>query len=73
MKKISERMSYMKFEDALKNVDEIIARLSSGELPLEDAIELYKTGSEQLAACQRMIDTAQSAMMPAAKAEDIAE
>ena len=36
----------MNFENSVKKVDEIISKLSAGDVPLDEAIELYKTGAK---------------------------
>ena len=41
----------MKFEEALKKLEEVVARLESGECSLEEALELYAQGVEMLKSC----------------------
>jgi exodeoxyribonuclease VII small subunit len=38
--------SKMKFEDALAELKEIIKKLESGNLPLEDSIKLFQEGTD---------------------------
>ncbi len=38
--------SKMKFEDAISELKEIIKKLESGNLPLEDSIKLFQEGTE---------------------------
>lgn len=61
----------MNFEGSVKKIDEIINRLSSGDIPLEEAVEIYKTGADELAACRRMLDEAEKTAMKITWAEDI--
>lgn len=37
------------FEDSLKELKEIILKLESGNLPLEDSIKLFREGTELIA------------------------
>ncbi|PIP16358.1 MAG: exodeoxyribonuclease VII small subunit [bacterium (Candidatus Ratteibacteria) CG23_combo_of_CG06-09_8_20_14_all_48_7] len=34
----------MKFEDALKRLEEIVAKLETGNLPLEESLKLFEEG-----------------------------
>jgi len=61
----------MNFEDSMKKVDEIILRLSSGDVPLDEAIELYKAGAKELADCKGRLDEAKKAVMRVTSAEDL--
>ena len=46
------------FEEGCKRLEEIVAKLSGGEVTLEKNIELYKEGSEILNACDEMLEQA---------------
>ena len=48
VKKIAKNM---KFEEALQALEEQVALLESGELPLEDALDAYKYGIELSKLC----------------------
>ena len=37
-------MSDIKFEDALQRLEEIVDRLETGELPLEDSLKVFEEG-----------------------------
>lgn len=47
-KKVSKNI---KFEDALQELEAQVALLESGELPLEEALEVYKKGIELSQLC----------------------
>ncbi len=47
------------FEEALGRLDETIAALEGGQIPLEDAIRLYEEGIRLAQRCQRLLDTAE--------------
>ena len=61
----------MSFEKSVKRVDEIIETLSSGDVPLEEAIELYKNGADELAKCRRLLEDAEKAVMTVKSAEEL--
>lgn len=52
-------ISDLSFETAYAELDGIIARLESGELPLEDAVALYERGRQLAAHCQALLDSAE--------------
>lgn len=61
------------FEEALRRLDEVVARLESGEVGLEEAVTLFEQGQallgtcrERLAAAQRRIEELTAEDLPAA-------
>ncbi len=48
--------SKMKFEDALRELREIIKKLESGNLPLEDSIKLFQEGTELISFSQKKLN-----------------
>jgi exodeoxyribonuclease VII small subunit len=51
--------SDLSFEQALAALEEIVARLESGSVPLDESISLYEKGEELRKQCQARLDTAQ--------------
>lgn len=51
-------MTDMTFEQAMKRLSEIANALESDSLPLSDAIELYKEGTELVRVCRKELDDA---------------
>jgi exodeoxyribonuclease VII small subunit len=47
------------FEVALAELEAIVARMESGELPLEEALAAYKRGAQLLQFCQSTLKDAQ--------------
>lgn len=39
------------FEEAFRRLDEIVTRLESGDVPLDDALELWRQGEDLHRAC----------------------
>ena len=49
----------MKFEEAEKELAQIVERLESGQVPLDDAVALWERGEELYRLCREQLDTAQ--------------
>jgi exodeoxyribonuclease VII small subunit len=49
----------MKFEQALSGLEEIVARLESGECTLEEALDLYARGVQLLKLCSGHLSEAE--------------
>ena len=49
----------MTFEEALRRLDEVVARLEGGEVGLEEAVALFEQGQGYLAACRERLAAAQ--------------
>ena len=47
------------FESALAELEDIVARMEGGQLPLKDALAAYQRGAQLLAFCQRELRDAQ--------------
>lgn len=50
----------LSFEDALKELERIVARLESGNEPLDESIRLYERGSLLRQRCADRLDAAQA-------------
>ena len=48
---IAEDIRQLSFEAALGELEEIVARLESGDVALEESIEIYRRGSQLRAWC----------------------
>jgi exodeoxyribonuclease VII small subunit len=53
-------LAAMSFEDALRALEQVVRRLESGEVPLDESISLYERGEQLRAHCQRRLDAAQA-------------
>lgn len=49
----------MKFEEALKKLDEIIALLENPDVSLEDSVNYYKNGAELINMCRKELEKAE--------------
>lgn len=50
----------LSFEEALKQLEEIVRQLESGEAPLEKSIELYERGTALKAHCEARLKLAEA-------------
>lgn len=50
----------LSFEAALKELEQIVARLEQGEVELEDSIALYERGQALRAHCEKKLKAAES-------------
>ena len=50
----------MSFEDALRALEDVVRRLESGDVPLEESIGLYERGEALRRHCQARLDAAQA-------------
>ena len=47
------------FEQAQRELDEIVGRLERGDVPIDDAIALWRRGEELYGRCVALLDTAE--------------
>lgn len=50
----------MSFEDALRALEDVVRRLESGDVPLDESITLYERGEQLRKHCQARLDAAQA-------------
>lgn len=53
-------LSQMSFEQALKALEDVVRRLETGEVALEESIDLYERGETLRKLCQARLDAAQA-------------
>ena len=49
----------LSFETAFEELETIIERLDSGELPLDESVSLYERGRQLATRCQTLLDEAE--------------
>ena len=50
----------LSFEDSLRALEQVVRRLESGDVPLDESIALYERGEKLRAHCQARLDAAQA-------------
>ncbi len=53
-------VSQLSFEDALKQLEQLVAQLEQGAVPLEESIRLYARGNELREHCDNLLRAAES-------------
>lgn len=53
----------IRFEEAMVQLEEIVQKLETGDVPLEDAILLYKKGMELSAFCHNKLQDAEKQLI----------
>ena len=48
------------FEDRLRHLQEVVAALENGDLPLEDSVRLYKEGLTLSRSCREQLEKARN-------------
>lgn len=54
-----ESLDGLSYEDAFAQLEEILAQLETGDLPLEETLSLYERGAALAAHCSRLLDEAE--------------
>lgn len=49
----------MTFENSVKKLEEIVSKLESNEITLEESIEIYKEGVTLLGNCKKQLENAE--------------
>ncbi len=52
-------MAEIKFEEALKKLEKIVADLEAGRLPLDESLKKYEEGVRLVAACSKILEQTQ--------------
>jgi len=52
-------MTDLKFEDCLARLEQIVAALEAGNLPLEDSLKVFEEGVALARHCTKYLDTAE--------------
>ncbi|MDA0900623.1 MAG: exodeoxyribonuclease VII small subunit [Proteobacteria bacterium] len=52
-------LAQMSFEDALRALEEVVAKLERGDVPLDQSIELYERGAALRARCEAKLKEAE--------------
>ena len=60
----------MTYEATIANVEKIISRLTEKDVPLDEAVRLYKEGMDGLLECRRELDKAKMMISEASGDKD---
>lgn len=54
-----DEISSLSYEQAYEELEALVARMESGELPLEQSVALYERGQRLSAHCQALLEEAE--------------
>lgn len=60
---MSEEEKKVTLEERMEHLEELIARMESGDVTLDQSFALYKDGMAELKAANEMLDTMEKAML----------
>jgi exodeoxyribonuclease VII small subunit len=55
---MAAREKQVAFEEALKSLESVVAKLEAGDVPLEESIRLFEEGMSLSGICQKRLDEA---------------
>ena len=55
----TKKVENIEFEDAMKRINEIVAKLSDASLKLDESLALYEEGVSLVAVCKKKLDEAE--------------
>ena len=55
-----EQLAKLSYEDGLKQLEELLAKVESGELPLEQAVTAYEKGMQLLKQLKKLLSGAEA-------------
>ena len=58
------------FEASVKRLDAIVAKLESGDVPLEQALALFEEGTGLVSSCTKLLDEAELKVVQLTKGAD---
>ncbi len=67
---MSEMTPELTFEQALRALEDVVRKLESGEVPLDDSITLYEEGERLRKLCQARLDAASARIEKIVKGAD---
>lgn len=64
-------MKDIKFEDALNKLEEIVDKLETGEISLDDSLKVFEEGNELVKLCLKKLNDAEQKIKSVSKDLDI--
>ncbi len=60
----------MNFEQSLQRLDEIVRRMERGDVPLQEALQLFEEGTTLVTSCNKLLDDAELKVVQLTKGAD---
>lgn len=63
-------MAKKSFEENITRLEQIVSALESGEVKLDESLKLFEEGTALVAACSKLLDTAEQKVVQLSKGAD---
>ena len=72
-KKQKDDISKLSFEDAIKELTDIVGKIEQGQIPLQNSLEQYERGMALIKHCQAILQKAEKRIEKISKEEQIGD
>lgn len=62
-------MKKQTYEESIKTLEDIVAKLENGDVPLDESLKLFEEGTKLAAFCSKALDTAEQKILSLSQAE----
>lgn len=62
-------MKKQTYEESMKTLEDIVAKLENGDVPLDESLKLFEEGTKLAAFCTKALDTAEQKILSLSQAE----
>lgn len=63
-------MKKQTYEESMKALEDIVAKLENGDVPLDESLKLFEEGTKLAAFCSKALDTAEQMILTLSQAEE---
>ena len=63
-------MKKQTYEESMKALEDIVAKLENGDVPLDESLKLFEEGTKLAAFCSKALDPAEQKILTLSQAEE---
>lgn len=63
-------MKKQTYEESMKALEDIVAKLENGDVPLDESLKLFEEGTKLAAFCSKALDNAEQKILTLSQAEE---
>ena len=63
-------MKKQTYEESMKALEDIVAKLENGDVPLDESLKLFEEGTKLAAFCSKALDTDEQKILTLSQAEE---
>ena len=63
-------MKKQTYEESMKALEDSVAKLENGDVPLDESLKLFEEGTKLAAFCSKALDTAEQKILTLSQAEE---